>query len=140
MVQIVLDTNVLVSGLISAENPPGRIIDGVRVDEIQLCLDDRIFREYREVLARPELARWIHPEDSRAILDHIRNSARYIIGALTIQGLPDPDDAPFAEVATMGGVPLVTGNLRHFPGETVGSTSVLTPKQFIDTLGGRVAR
>lgn len=137
MVQIVLDTNVLVSGLISAGTPPGRIIDGMRGDEIQLCIDDRIFGEYREVLTRPELARWIHPEDSSAILDHIRNSAQYFIGALTIPGLPDPDDAPFAEVAAMGSVPLVTGNVKHFPRETVGPISILTPRAFIDWFGAK---
>ena len=140
MVQIVLDTNVLVSGLISAGTPPGRIIDGMRGDEIQLCIDDRIFGEYREVLTRPELARWIHPEDSSAILDHIRNSAQFFIGALTIPGLPDPDDAPFAEVATMGSVPLATGNVKHFPRETVGSISILTPQEVIDWFGGKEAR
>lgn len=140
MIQIVLDINVLVSGLISAANPPGRIIDGIRADEIQLCVDDRIFAEYREVLERPELARWIHREDSRAILDHIRNAARYVIGALTIQGLPDPDDAPFAEVATMNDVPLVTGNARHFPREIVGSMRILTPREFLDESEKRLTR
>jgi uncharacterized protein len=138
VVHIALDTNVLVSGLISAANPPGRIIDGIRADEIQLCIDDRIFGEYREVLERPELARWIKWEDSRAILDHIRNAARYITGALTIQGLPDPDDAPFAEVASMGGIPLVTGNVRHFPRNPAGSLVILTPREFLDRFGKEV--
>ncbi len=137
MIQIVLDTNVLVSGLISAANPPGRIIDGIRADEIQLCVDDRIFGEYREVLERPELARWVHREDSQVILDHIRSAARYITGALTIQDLPDPDDAPFAEVASMGGIPLVTGNVKHFPGTAVGSIVILTPREFLYRFGKR---
>lgn len=90
MRQIVLDTNVLVSGLISAVNPPGRIIDGVRSGEIQLCIDDRIINEYADVLNRPELRRWIHREDSIAILDHIRDSVHRVYSAVTFAGLPDP--------------------------------------------------
>ncbi|TVQ22188.1 MAG: putative toxin-antitoxin system toxin component, PIN family [Spirochaetaceae bacterium] len=134
MRQIVLDTNVLVSGLMSASNPPGRIIDGVRANELQLCIDDRIFGEYDDVLNRPELRRWIHREDSAAILDHIRNSAYRVDSAVTITGLPDPDDAPFAEVAAASNTPLVTGNVRHFPAKIVGSVVVLTPRLFLTSI------
>jgi uncharacterized protein len=130
--RIVLDANVLVSGLISAVNPPGRIIDGVRADEIRICVDDRILAEYREVLARPELTRWIRRDDGIAILDHLRSSADRVDGTLTVSGLPDPDDAPFLEVALMSGVPLITGNVRHFPPEISGLVVILTPREFLE--------
>jgi len=129
--RIVLDTNVLVSGFISATNPPGRIIDGIRADEIRICIDDRIFGEYRAVLTRPELARWIRREDGVAILDHIGSSADRVHGAITVAGLPDPDDAPFLEVALIAGVPLITENIRHFPAERAGPAVVLTPREFL---------
>lgn len=131
MVDIVLDTNVLVSGLMNAATPPGRIVDGLRADEIRLCFDDRIFAEYYEVFTRPELARWIHPTDADAILDHIQHSARRVDGSATIEGLPDPDDAPFAEVARLAAVPLVTGNVRHFPRDIAGAIIVLTPREYL---------
>jgi putative PIN family toxin of toxin-antitoxin system len=129
--RIVLDTNVLVSGIISATNPPGRIIDGIRSDDIRICIDDRILAEYRDVLTRPELARWIHPDDGIAILDHISNSADRVDGFVTVNGLPDPDDAPFLEVALIARVPLITGNIRHFPAEVAGPAVVLTPREFL---------
>ena len=37
---IVLDTNVLVSGMIVANHPPGRIIDLLRVGSVRLAVDD----------------------------------------------------------------------------------------------------
>ena len=49
---VVLDTNVLVSGLMSPGNPPGRIIDFLRAGDITLAIDDRILAEYCAVLAR----------------------------------------------------------------------------------------
>lgn len=50
--KIVLDTNVLVSGLINANGFPGRIIDLVRNNILQLIIDSRIMEEYSDVLNR----------------------------------------------------------------------------------------
>ena len=41
MIRIVLDTNVLVPGMISAFGPPGRIVDRVREGHVELVVDDR---------------------------------------------------------------------------------------------------
>lgn len=71
MKNIVLDTNVLVSGLLSPDNPPGQIIDRLRRERIQLTLDDRIFAEYSKVVWRPKFDRFIHPEEREWILDYI---------------------------------------------------------------------
>jgi hypothetical protein len=42
--------------------------------------------------------------------------------------------APFLECARIAGVPLVTGNLRHFPKSVAGKVPVLTPAQFVASL------
>ena len=47
--KVVLDTNVLVSGLLNPYGPPGRIVQLAAAGELQLCLDARILAEYREV-------------------------------------------------------------------------------------------
>lgn len=135
MRRIVLDTNVLVSGLIHATNPPGRIVDGIRAGEIQICMDDRILAEYRDVLARPELARWITREDWIAILDHLKTSGERVDGLITVSGLPDPDDAAFLEVALIADVPLVTGNVRHFPRRIAAPARIVTPREFLTATG-----
>ena len=46
----VLDTNVLVSGLINPHGHPGRLMDAVLGGHLELALDDRIYSEYAEVL------------------------------------------------------------------------------------------
>ena len=51
--KIVLDTNVLVSGLLNPYGPPGRIVQMVAAGALQLCFDARIICEYRDVLVRP---------------------------------------------------------------------------------------
>ena len=50
---VMLDTNILVSALISSFGPPARILDMVLLGDLRLVYDDRILAEYREVLARP---------------------------------------------------------------------------------------
>ena len=49
---IVLDTNVLVSGLLRGGVPPGRIVDLVVTGQVRVALDGRILAEYRDVLLR----------------------------------------------------------------------------------------
>ena len=53
--KIVLDTNVIVSAVLSPHGPPAQVL-GLALDGlITLCVDGRIEAEYREVLNRPKL-------------------------------------------------------------------------------------
>ena len=51
--RIVLDTNVLVSALLSPFGPPGEILALVTTGLLRVCHDARILGEYRQVLLRP---------------------------------------------------------------------------------------
>lgn len=50
--RIVLDTNVLVSGLLGVYTYPARMMDMVVLGRLKCVYDDRIMMEYREVLSR----------------------------------------------------------------------------------------
>lgn len=50
--KVVLDTNVLVSGLLQPFGLSGQIVSLVASGELVLCHDARILAEYREVLLR----------------------------------------------------------------------------------------
>ncbi|MGD9070912.1 MAG: putative toxin-antitoxin system toxin component, PIN family, partial [Desulfobacterales bacterium] len=52
--KIVLDTNVLVSGLLAPFGPSGKIVRMVSAGELILYIDARILSEYQEVLHRPK--------------------------------------------------------------------------------------
>ncbi len=51
--KIVLDPNVLVSGLLNSQVTPAQVLNLVLTGAIQVCHDKRILAEYAEVLARP---------------------------------------------------------------------------------------
>ncbi|MGD0209222.1 MAG: PIN domain-containing protein [Verrucomicrobiota bacterium] len=134
MNRAVFDTNVIVSGFLSPAGPPGRTVEWLRSSAVQAVLDDRIAAEYAEVLARPAFQ--LPAVEVDIMLAAIRARAFWIeatAGQRTV-GLPDPDDAPFMECARAAGVPLVTGNLRHFPRSVAGKVPVLTPAQFVASL------
>jgi uncharacterized protein len=135
MIRAVVDTNVLVAGFLSAGGPPGRIVDWLRAGTIIAVIDDRIFAEYAEVLARPAFK--LPPADVEDVLAAIRSHAVWAdVGPQEMVSLPDPDDAAFAECALVESVPLVTGNQRHFPKTACRGLRVMTPAEFVRFAGG----
>ena len=132
--RLVLDTNVLVSGLLTAGNPPGRILDLLRAGKIQLQLDERIVTEYDGVLSRRKFRKYFSDFEKDLIMDFIRADSEWHVCTMIADWLPDPNDACFLEVALEVGVPLVTGNARHFPEELRGGVEVLSPREFLDRM------
>ena len=136
MNRAVVDTNVVVSGFLSPAGPPGRIVEWLRNGEVQAVLDDRIMAEYAEVLARPVFR--LPVVEVELVLAAIRARSFWVEAgaARIVRGLPDPDDAPFLECVLASGVPLVTGNLRHFPKSAAKNATVITPAQFVALFKG----
>lgn len=129
--RIVLDTNVLVSGLLSPFGSPGEIVRMVSSGAISLCVDARIRSEYAQVLARPRFG--FDPDAVAALLDYIDVCGEIVASGPLTERLPDPDDEPFLEIAVAGAVDcLVTGNHVHFPPEARVTALVLTPAEFIE--------
>jgi putative PIN family toxin of toxin-antitoxin system len=132
-VRIVLDTNVLVSGLWSPFGPPGEIVRRVAAGTQPLCLDERVLREYREVLARPAFG--FDPSRVQSLLHQAEAAGEFVLASPLRDRLPDTDDEAFLEVAIAAGTDfLVTGNLRHFPIRLRHGVAVVSPREFIDAL------
>ena len=129
----VLDTNVLVSGLISAKGPLGRLIDAVLARRLQIAFDDRILEEYKAVLARPKFQ--FKPVDVTAFWEILPFQCHLV--AMPVEGLQasDQDDTKFLEVAnaTESKI-LVTGNARHYPEKSRGDIFILTPAEAFDCI------
>jgi len=132
MIRIVLDTNVLVSGMIRAFGPPGRIIDMVREGQVELVVDDRILAEYAEVLSRPTFRGYFSVQEVRDIIFFLERNMDYAVPTVQVAELPDADDAAFLELALSAGVPLVPGNVKHFPEACRQSADIVTPAQFLE--------
>lgn len=130
--RVVLDTNVLVSAVLTAHGTCARIVDMVADGAFDLYADDRILSEYDSVLHRPELR--IAAEDAGIILDLIRSIADTVAAIPLPAQLPDPDDAAFLEVAAASASILITGNTRHFPKSSRAEVPVMTPSEFLELM------
>jgi putative PIN family toxin of toxin-antitoxin system len=128
----VVDTNVVVSGLMTAKGPCALILESVMDGRIKLVYDARILAEYRDVLCRPRLK--LNPEHVMHFLQALGGQMSVVPEWLVAVG-PDPDDLAFIEVALA--VPdrtIVTGNLADFPRDILNGARLLTPAQAVAEL------
>ncbi len=113
---IVLDTNVLVSALWSADSKPAIIINSVLNRRFTVCYDYRILNEYYTVLKRPKFC--FEEWEIQSLLSHITSNGISII-ADPLKNIPftDESDRKFYEIAKFCHAPLITGNTKHYPKE-----------------------
>jgi uncharacterized protein len=128
--KVVLDTNVLVAGLVSPFGPCGDMVRMVSAGKLTLCVDARVLSEYHEVLRRPKFN--FDQDRVAAILDYIEHHSLVVASVPLSVSLPDPDDEPFLEIASSGGASyLVTGNNAHFPSQLCEGVKVVSPAGFL---------
>ncbi len=129
--RIVLDTNVIVSGLLNPHGKPGTILQMVASGAVTICYDARIIIEYRDVLHRPKFP--INKEEAEAVIEQIKAAGHLVVTSPLPQNLPDPDDEPFLEVALAGGAEcLVTGNVKYYPKDCCQRMKVVSPGEFVE--------
>ena len=128
--RVVLDTNVLVAGLLNPSGTPGRVVDLFLAGKLTLLVDDRILTEYRAVLPRPKFP--FEPEEIASLLNAVESEAVRIAAHPVDLQLSDPADLPFLEVALSGNAgSLITGNARHFRA-AVDRVRIESPAEFIE--------
>ena len=131
-VYAVIDTNVLVSALISSrpDSPPLLIMSHVYSGNIVPVFNEDIIAEYREVLYRDKFK--LNPDDIETALKVILDYGLDIEqGTISGEVFPDPKDIVFYEVMMSKTESyLITGNTRHFPKNPF----VVTPKEMTEIL------
>lgn len=128
--RIVLDTNVIVSGLLNPEGNPGRIVDLLLAGEVTLLADDRILAEYRGVLRRSKFG--FDAVDVSDFLDLLEAVSERVAASPLGVKLPDESDRAFLEVALSARADsLITGNVRHFRLSHLGPLAIDSPAEFV---------
>lgn len=126
---VVLDTNVLVSALLSPFGAPARVLDLVLAGDITLAFDDRVLSEYTSVLRRTKFNFEARAVDD--LLATLRAVGLHVTALVLPITLPDPEDVMFLEVAIGAKAHLITGNQRHFPRDQRAGATVVSPSEFL---------
>ena len=129
----VLDTNVIVSALLSskADAATVQVLQKLFSDSFCPVISKEIMAEYTEVLHRAKFH--FSPAIVEDLLFAIEEKAEYVIPASTGAILPDMKDLPFYEVVMekrADDAYLVTGNQKHFPAEPF----IITAREFLEIL------
>lgn len=129
----VIDTNVLVSALLSKHNDAAtvQIVARFIAGDIIPVYNEAIIQEYQEVLLRKKFK--FNPSLIKALISAIKKYGLSADSSPTGVILPDMKDLPFYEItiATRNQHSyLITGNLKHFPTEPF----IVTARQMLDIL------
>jgi putative PIN family toxin of toxin-antitoxin system len=129
LIKVVLDTNILVSSLLTSGSPAA-IVDLIAEGKIIPYFSYPILQEYREVLSRKKFN--FNSIEIRRLLDDITRAG------IAVEDKPhhknrkvNEDDRIFYNAAVEAQGYLITGNSRHFPGESF----IVSPSQFLAIYG-----
>ena len=131
MIYAVIDTNVLVSALIThnPQSATAKVVKHLLNGTFIVLYDRDIVEEYMDVLHRKKFP--INPEVADALVEFITKQGIDCARSEYDELMPDEDDRVFYEVAlSVDESFLVTGNLKHYPI----TPKVITPADFMKYL------
>ena len=113
-VRIVLDTNILVSALISRDGPLGQVLADVKRGRLRLVTSTEQIAELRRVLHRPHLRRSIPLAAADDLLRNVEAVGEVVTDLPDLDVSPDPDDNLILAAAVAGRADLVvSGDKKH---------------------------
>jgi hypothetical protein len=113
---IVLDTNVIVSALLSPKGAPAEIIRRWEADEFELVTSPPLITELKRALTYEQVQKYLKlsPEEIDAFLKRLRTMARIVEPQLTVEVIKeDPDDNRVLECALTGGAGYIVSGDKH---------------------------
>ena len=129
MIRVVLDTNVVVSSLLSTGSPKA-IFNLATNQRFGLYVSEPILAEYVRVLSYARLH--IEPKHAKRAMAEIREKAHLIFPQVHLEEASHDEDNRFLECAQAGKANyLVTGNERHFP-KVWKYTKIVQPREFLN--------
>ena len=132
MQKLILDTNVIVSALISNSIPTNILYELVLTKSVDTCLSEEIFAEYVEVLGREKFQKFPHfKTKADVVLNKLREISTFYRADRRIGILTDASDNKFLELAAVSYSDyLITGNTQDFTFDEFEYTKILTPRDY----------
>ena len=136
--QIVLDTNVLLSGLKSRKGASFRVLQLLDSGRFEINLSVPLVLEYEDVCRRPLRGVPFEDEDVDDTIDYLcQIGNRREIYYLWRPSLTDPGDEMILDLAVASAADIVTFNIADFDGAAQFGIRALTPGQFLREIGAQ---
>lgn len=136
--KVVLDTNVVISGLLVPVGPPGKIIDLWADGKIDVVVSPAVITEYMEVFLRPKFAKAGTVEERQQLLEGFINLANTILVFPDIEIdiiNADPSDNRFLECARTGETDcIISGDSHLLALKEYEEIPIITPGQFLEMI------
>jgi len=125
--KVVIDTNIIVSALLSPRGLSAKLLNLVLEKKIIIVYDNNILFEYSDVLNREKFK--LDGELVNIIINFITKEGEYKTAEFQKIKFNDEDDKAFYELYKNEDVDfLVTGNKKHFPDEK----NIVTVRNFFN--------
>ena len=136
MLRIVLDTNVLVSALLSPNGPPARLLAAVKDGDVTLITSEEQLQELHRVLYR--LNAQVRPDEAESLVDGLRAVGVIATDLPDVDDSPDPDDNQILATAIAEGADvIVSGDKKHMLSVgRVGAVPIVTARDALNWLPG----
>jgi putative PIN family toxin of toxin-antitoxin system len=133
MLSLILDTNVVISGLIG-KSSPYKILELILTKKVILFISDDIFEEYVAVINRDKFSHFTDfISKASIVLNRIDEIAVKYNPNEKVDVLTDKDDNIFLELALCSNANyLVTGNIKDFKIPVFNKTNIVTPSGFLE--------
>ena len=138
--RVVLDTNIIVSGLMSMTSPPAHILNAVRAGYVVAVMSEATLAELEDVLQRPAVQRYFtHATITpAAFLTDLRVQADLVIPVPSTAPIRDEQDRVFLDLLTTEPPPqyFVTGD-KDFESSHYSGVPVISAAEFARLLTRR---
>ncbi len=129
--RIVIDTNVLISGLFSTSSMPALAVEKA-VTNAQLVATMETLRELIEKLDSPKFDRYVRRERRDALLERVASLVEIIDVLQSIRASRDPKDDKFPEAAVNGRTDvIVTGDKDLLDLNPFRGIAIVTPAAYL---------
>ena len=139
MLRVVIDTNVLVSNVLSKTGAPAKVVDAWRAQKFMIATSETAIQELQATLKKLHgTGKYFFPsEDINGLADLLRTNGQIVPALADVKGsiLADPDDEKILAIAVGGEASIIISgdkhllNLKEYQGITI-----FTPRQFLDQL------
>jgi len=137
ILQIILDTNILVAAFRSRRGAANLLLDKLNDSRWQVNVSTPLLLEYEDVLKRPEMKDFVLESDVDVFLDGLCTIAEHQnIFYLWRLLAKDPNDAFILELAVRAGADfIITYNKKDFLAAESFGVKLATPKEFLQYVG-----